>query len=114
MTYHKVIFCLLFLLTAAFTNAQDKLSPERVKELTELHQSIRGTFQIQTNGTRNMRSMHLTLVERIEKVRSDTEITFINFNDESRVVILPRKTIEAADFKPIPSNAIIYDDDPKG
>jgi len=112
MTYVKVICVVVFLFTAAFTQAQDNLPAEKVSELTELHRQIRGTFQIQIEGTRKQQALTLSMVEQIENARSETEITFIPFGSQHRILILPRQTIEADGFKPIKLLSYSYTDEP--
>ncbi|MBL4577343.1 MAG: hypothetical protein JKX74_02660 [Flavobacteriales bacterium] len=112
MTYTKVIAVVVFLLAAAFAQAQDDLSPEKVRELTELHQKIRGTFQIQHKDSRGQPSYQLSLVEKIEAARSDTEITFIPYGSGRRILILPRQVIEAKDFEPIKLFSYSFTDEP--
>jgi len=112
MTYTKVILCLVFLLTVAFTQAQDNLSPEKAKELIELHQSIKGTYQIQLDGIRKQQSLDLKMVEKIEAARLEAKITFISNGPNSRILILPKKTIKARGFKPIKPVSYTYSDEP--
>jgi len=112
MTYTKVILFVVFLLTAAFVKAQDNLSPEEVQRLTELHQSIRGTYQIQTNGLRKQSALDLKMVEQIDAARNESEITFIEYGPNRRILILPRQTIEAKDFKPIKLLSYKFTDEP--
>ena len=103
MTYVKVILFVGLFLTAAFTHAQDNLSPEKATELTELHQSIRGTYQIQLDGIRKQVALTLTMVEEIDAARSETKITFLYYGSQIRILILPKQTINAKGFKAIKS-----------
>ena len=112
MTYTKVILVVVFLSTAAFAKAQDNLSPEKVVELTELHQSIRGTYQIQLDGIRKQVALTLSMVEQIDAARSETEITYLPYSAQIRILILPRQTIRAKDFKPIKSVSHKYTNEP--
>lgn len=112
MTYTKVILVVAFLFTAAFTKAQENLTPEKILELTELNQSIIGTYQIQMVGTRKQVSLHLSMVEQIEAARSETEITFLPYGPQRRILILPRQTIEAKGFMPIKTVSYSYSDEP--
>ena len=112
MTYTKVILVVVFLSTAAFAKAQDNLSPEKVVELTELHQSIRGTYQIQLDGIRKQVALTLSMVEQIDAARSETEITYLPYGTKIRILILPRQTIKAKDFKSIKSVSHKYTNEP--
>ena len=108
MTYHRVIFCFVFLLTAAFTMAQDNLSTEKVRELTELHQSIRGTYQIQMKVARLQPAIPLTLAQEIEDARTDLDTTYIDYCKGYRVMVLPRSIILAKDFLPVEQISGMY------
>ena len=112
MTYAKVIFFVVFFLTAAFVQAQDNLAPEEVRRLTELHQAIRGTYQIQLKASRAQQSIELIMLDQIEANRSETEITFIPYGPNKRILILPRSMIEAKNFKPIKLISYSYIDEP--
>ena len=112
MTYVKVILVVVFLATAAFATAQDNLSPEKITELTELHQSIIGTYQIQLNGSRKQVSLKLLMVEKIVAARSAAEITFIPYGPDQRIMILPFQTIEAPGFIAVKPISHFYTDGP--
>jgi hypothetical protein len=103
MTYIRVILVVGFLTTSALVKAQDNLPAEKAIELTQLHQSIRGTYQIQLDGIRKQFALTLSMIEQIDAARSETEITFLPYGDQIRILILPRQTISAKDFKPIKS-----------
>ena len=113
MTYTKVILVVVvFLSTAAFAKAQDNLSPEKVVELTELHENIIGTYQIQVNARRMQPAIELSTIEDIQRLRSDTEITFLILSPEIRILILPKSTIESKGFQPPQRISYRYTDEP--
>jgi len=101
MTYIRAILVVGLLTTSALVMGQVNLPAAKAIELTQLHQSIRGTYQIQLDGIRKKVALTLSTIEKIDATRSETEITFLPYDKQIRILILPIETINAKDFKPV-------------
>tara|TARA_B110000285_G_scaffold220301_1_gene271881 strand:+ start:352 stop:708 length:357 start_codon:yes stop_codon:yes gene_type:complete len=82
-------------------------------ELIDLYKSIEGTYQIQLIDVRYKPSIHISIAEEIVENRGESENNYIMYNDDIRILILPKSVIELAGFKQIERVKYISTDDLK-
>lgn len=96
----------ILVLTANFCLSQEK-SSEKGKDLVALNQKLEGTYQLQMINTRLLPAVPLQLIETIEQKRQENEITYFDYTDKIRVMVLSRKAITAPGFKPLEKIAFV-------
>lgn len=101
MKPYITLLILFFCVQAKLVLAQQNLSKEKVKELSELSKRIEGTYQVQIINSRELAAIELQLMEIIENKRVENDTVYYQIKPNIRVLILPKKVIEKADFKAI-------------
>ena len=101
MRYYSSIIGILFVLMAEAGYSQADLPKEKVQELMALNDQLEGTWQIQMVGTRSQPIIPIDLIERIEAVRSNSEVTYFYFDPVIRIMVLPFEQINAPGFIPV-------------
>jgi hypothetical protein len=99
-------FLLVTSLTVTHVMAQSNVAPSpRTAEQEVKMEKLRnqwnekvGTFQIQIVNSRSSPQVNVVIIEEIEAARKEHEVTYIPFQDNIRIMILPRETIEQRDF----------------
>ena len=56
--------------------SQADLPKEKVQELVALNNQLAGTWQVQMVGTRSQPIIPINLIERIEAIRSNSEVKY--------------------------------------
>jgi hypothetical protein len=106
----SLIFTLfLFLVLSAETKAQEMVKPSRTPEEQKVFDALNqrwnnalGTFQIQVVNSRINPIIGVEIIEKIETERKETETVYIAVRDNVRIMVLPNKEIQKADFVKIP------------
>lgn len=81
------------------SSSQPDLSQDEVEELKALKNELKGTYQVQVLGTQEEPTLLLSLYDTIASKRKEEEVVYHKVRDDLRIKILPRKRIEAPDFK---------------
>jgi preprotein translocase subunit SecF len=69
------------------------------KEYRDRWEKALGTFQFQVINSRLQPSINVNIIEKIESNRHQTDTVYLKYTEEIRIMILPVKTIQRADFK---------------
>lgn len=101
MRYYSSIIGILFVFMAAAGYSQADLPKEKVQELVALNDQLEGTWQIQMVGTRSQPIIPIDLIERVEAIRSKTEVKYFYFDQEIRIMVLPENEISRPGFIPV-------------
>lgn len=76
------------------------------EKFEDQQQRLEGTFQIQMIDTRSLPTFHISLYDKIEELRHESETTYYNVNANMRLKILPTLVIENEVFTPV--ERIVY------
>lgn len=96
-------FILLFLMSIGHTSlyAQDNInktkesySEKEMSEIRDQWNSSLGSFQIQIVNSRRNPQINVLLILEIEKNRKEDDISYLQLEDDIRVMILPKSTIQ--------------------
>lgn len=82
-----ISICALFLMTSQI-HAQNTPSQQR-----ELWNKSMGSFQFQVINSRIQPSIHVEVIDLIEKSRADHEVVYIDYKPNIRIKILPKSEI---------------------
>ena len=89
--------------------AQETVKPSRKPEEQKVFDALNqrwnkalGTFQIQVVNSRINPTVGVEIIEKIEASRKETEIVYISLRENVRIMILPNREIQKADFVKIP------------
>jgi hypothetical protein len=95
----KLTLLLCFaVISAAFSFSQSSLNQEQVQEYFNLSVALEGTYQIQMIDTRALPTITLDLFPQIDALRLENETSYLNVNQNMRIMILPREVINASNF----------------
>jgi len=99
----------LFLFLSSETFAQEAVNPSRTLEEQKVFDALNkrwndalGTFQIQVVNSRINPTVSVEFIEKIESERKETEIVYIPIRENVRIMVLPHREIQKADFVKIP------------
>lgn len=70
-------------------------------DYTALSDKLYGTYQIEMIDTRTLPSFRAELLLLIEEKREEDVVVYHNVSEKMRIKILPKSTINAANFEPI-------------
>jgi hypothetical protein len=82
-------------------NVKSSRSPEEQKAFDALNKrwnDALGTFQIQVVNSRINPVVGVEIIERIESERKENEIVYIAIRENVRIMVLPKKEIQKANF----------------
>jgi len=110
MKFISLLFGMFLLLySATETFAQEAVKPSRTPEEQKVFDALNkrwndalGTFQIQVLNSRIKPTVGVEIIERIEAERKETEIIYIQLREHVRIMVLPHREIQKADFIKIP------------
>ena len=110
MKLFSLIFTLfLFLVLSSETKAQETVKSSRTPEEQKVFDALNqrwnkalGTFQIQVVNSRINPTVGVEIIEKIEASRKETEIVYISLRENVRIMVLPNREIQKADFVKIP------------
>lgn len=93
---------LLVLLTIGQVAAQEKSAQDiDMEKLASQQQKLEGTFQIEMIDTRGKPTFHISLYDKIEELRDETEVKYYQVSNTMRIKILPLSVIEDENFTPV-------------
>ena len=99
----------LFLALSAEIIAQETVKPSRTPDEQKVFDALNqrwnkalGTFQIQVVNSRINPTVGVEIIEKIEAERKEAEIVYITLRENVRIMVLPNKEIQKADFVKIP------------
>lgn len=96
------VLILLLCVSSHFNGvSQTILTEKETIELNTLLKDIDGTYQIQMIDTRALPQVHISIATKIEEKRHETEYQYFDYNESTRVMILPKDLINSSDFKKI-------------
>ena len=106
----SLFFTLLsFFIISTEIIAQETVKPSRTPEEQKVFDALNqrwnkalGTFQIQVVNSRINPTVGVEIIEKIEANRKETEIVYIPLRENVRIMILPNREIQKADFVKIP------------
>lgn len=78
--------------------SQQKFSKEEISEIHQLNKKFEGTYQVQVVNSRNQVALPFDLIKTIEKERKQSQEVFYKIDDNIRIRILPRNTINNRGF----------------
>ena len=84
-----------------FSYSQSTLSEQQVIEYTILSQELEGTYQIQMIDTRSLPTTPLSIFPMIRDARTSSSVTYIEYSENMRIMVLPLNIIESKDFVPV-------------
>lgn len=100
----RSLFSLLVFLSISlcYSQAQDKSANDiDMEKLASQQQKLEGTFQIEMINTRSKPTFHISLYDKIEELRDETEVVYFDVSDIMRLKILPLSVIEDESFTPV-------------
>lgn len=99
MNNRKYLIVAGFLLCAFCVSAQQSSTNERSNKLQQLNVSLDGTYQIQVLNSRELPMFPLSLLPKIDSLRSESDTVYIQVKPRERIMVLPRKVIDSPGFK---------------
>jgi hypothetical protein len=93
---YSFAFSLLFFSTSSYS--QGNLTEEEATSYTERFNQAAGTYQIQIIDSRVTLSMQLSLIDQIDAVRKENDVTYITLKSNIRIKVLPVSIINAPGF----------------
>ncbi len=105
-----LIFALFSFLTFSTESiAQENVKPSRTPEEQKVFDALNkrwndalGTFQIQVVNSRIKPVIGVEYIDKIEVQRKENETIYIPVREDVRIMVLPKKEIQKADFTKIP------------
>ena len=97
---------LFFSLIPTFFISQRNLSEADVSYYTSMLKVAEGTYQIQMINTRKEPILPINIIDKIENIRHQTDIKYLNLNSETRIKVLSKELIENPTFNNI--KKVIY------
>jgi len=88
-----------FLLSAFCVYAQENPAVEKSKKLQQLNIALDGTYQIQVLNSRELPMFPLSLLPKIDSLRSENDTIYIPVKPRERIMVLPKKVIDSPGFK---------------
>jgi hypothetical protein len=104
MKKKHVMWGLLALLWTAGIKAQNAQETQR---LAELSKKLEGTYQVQVIDSRQYFSLPTTYFDSIRVIRHESDVKYIWFQPNMRIMVPPYKEIRKAGFAPLPRVAYI-------
>lgn len=93
---------LLVLISIGQVAAQEKSAEDiDMEKLAVQRQQLEGTFQIEMIDTRSKPTFHISIYDKIEELRDETEVVYYDVSDIMRIKILPISVIEDENFSPV-------------
>ena len=96
LSLFSLTFFVVFLPT--FLIGQNNLTDEEVTAYIDMFNNAAGTYQIQIIDSREMPSIQLSIIDEIDAVRKENDITYISVKNNIRIKVLPFFVINALDF----------------
>ena len=93
---YLVVIC--FLLLVNCLKAQQGSTTESTKKLQQLNVALDGTYQIQVLNSRELPIFPMSLLPKIDSLRSENDTVYISVKPTERIMVLPRKVINSSSF----------------
>lgn len=99
MKYVIILFALSFILPLKAQTSSTKIQKEHIKNeegkelLKNRWEQALGTFQFQIINSRINPQVDISIIDEIEKNRDENKIIYIDYNEDIKIMILPKYAI---------------------
>lgn len=106
----KMFAAVLALFIVSSLNAQNNAldAKNESKRLMTLLNKLEGTYQFQVLNSRDKTEIPLYLMDTIEAKRSQTDVVYLPYKNNVRIMILPYSVINKKGFVPVQRIANVY------
>jgi len=92
------IFAFFLLILPTSSYSQSNLSEEEATSYAERFNQAGGTYQIQIIDSREKPAIKISLIDQIDAVRKENDVSYISVKDNIRIKVLPISVINSPDF----------------